>query len=98
MGEDQHLTRKRIALAIIGAIAGIAYGMNYANTFHEFTTWTASLLPDEISRFAYRLLMDFLLQPIRIAGYSFPLALALSGAAIAGGAVMRKRHRGKWEL
>lgn len=97
----QHLAKKKLTLAVIGAIVGIAYGMNYANTFHEFTAWTMSLLPDEMSRMIYRLILDFLMQPVTIANYSFPLGLALLGSAIIGSiamSMMRPRRRDKWEF
>lgn len=96
------MAKKKLTLAfIVTAIVGIAYGMNYANTFHEFTAWTMSLLPGEMSRIVYRLILDFLMHPVTIANYSFPLGLALLGSAIIGSIAMsmvRPRRRDKWEF
>lgn len=91
------LARKKLILAIIGAIGAIAYGMNYANTFHEFVGWTASLLPDTMSRAVYKIFLDFVMQPISMAGFAFPVGYAiLAGMVFGMGLARRRRHRNRW--
>lgn len=83
------VTNKAI-LGAVGAIVGIAYFMDYANTFHSFAEWSTALAPDEMNRRLYSLVLSAV-QPISMDKYSGPLALLLVAVFVVGVLFGRRR-------
>lgn len=82
-----------IMVAAIGFLYYVAYGMDWANTFHDFNEDYLFAMPqDQLSSMAIQWLVNFFLQPVFVVGsMSVPLAFLLILAV--GGAVYFTKKR-----
>ena len=82
-----------VMVAAIGFLASVAYGMDWANTAHDFARNYLSVVPqDQLAGIVARWLFDFFLQPVFVVGStSVPLAFLL--ILVGGGVVYLSRRR-----
>ena len=68
-----------ITIAAIGFLYYVAYGMDWANTIHDFNRNYLSSMPrDQLGGMATQWIVNFLLQPVFVIGsMSVPLAFCL---------------------
>jgi hypothetical protein len=80
-------------IAAIGFLASVAYGMDWANTFHDFAYNYMSVVPsDQLAGNVIQWVYNFLLQPVHILGSMYiPLAFLLV-IAVGGAALVVKRR------
>jgi hypothetical protein len=75
---------------IVAAIVAITVWMNYANTFHDFMSYTSSLSQDQKFQLGIQGFAS-LFQPISFFGQTFPLAIVLIAAIVLGALWQRSR-------
>jgi hypothetical protein len=82
--------RRKDVRIIAGAIFGIAVGMNYADTFHQFMSYISGLSANQTVQLGIQG-FGSLFQPVNLFNQTFPLILVLL-AVFALGALSKKRR------